>query len=54
MLKNKEQKCHDPVNLSTKNAESCKEMERNPNIWIGMIVEDPEHWAEYGVYTSVP
>lgn len=37
--------------IKSKNAKSRKEMERNPNIWIGMIVEDPEHWAKYGVYT---
>lgn len=33
------------------NAKHKAEMEANPNIWIGMVVEDAEHWAQYGVYT---
>ena len=26
-------------------------MDSNPNLWIGTIVEDPKHWAEYGITT---
>ena len=33
------------------NAKHKAEMEANPNIWIGMVVEDADHWAQYGVYT---
>jgi len=28
-----------------------KEMDNNPNLWIGKLNNDPKHWAEYGVYT---
>ena len=33
------------------NEKSKKKMDANPNLWIGMLVEDPKHWAEYGVTT---
>lgn len=33
------------------NEKSKKEMDSNPNLWIGTIVEDPKHWAEYGITT---
>lgn len=37
--------------LEAKNAETQKWMDENPGSWGGMIVTDPAHWAEYGVYT---
>ena len=33
------------------NEKSKKEMDSNPNLWIGTIVEDPTHWEEYGITT---
>ena len=33
------------------NEKSKKEMDANPDLWIGTIVEDPKHWAEYGITT---
>ena len=33
------------------NAKSKADMDANPNLWIGIIVEDPKHWAEYGITT---
>jgi len=33
------------------NEASQKEMDSNPNLWIGKIVEDPKHWADYGITT---
>jgi len=33
------------------NSKHKAEMESNPNVWIGMVVEDLDHWAQYGVYT---
>ena len=26
-------------------------MDANPNIWISKLINDPDHWAEYGVFT---
>tara|TARA_B100000809_G_scaffold172749_1_gene170031 strand:+ start:322 stop:600 length:279 start_codon:yes stop_codon:yes gene_type:complete len=33
------------------NKASKKEMDANPHLWIGTIVEDPKHWADYGITT---
>ena len=33
------------------NEKSKKEMDANPHLWIGCIVEDPKHWEEYGITT---
>jgi hypothetical protein len=33
------------------NKSSKKEMDANPHLWIGTIVEDPKHWEEYGITT---
>jgi hypothetical protein len=33
------------------NEKSKKEMDANPHLWIGTIVEDPKHWADYGITT---
>lgn len=33
------------------NKSSKKEMDANPHLWIGTIVEDSKHWAEYGITT---
>lgn len=37
--------------IAAKNEGYRKEMAENPNLWIGITVEDPEHWAQYGIYT---
>lgn len=37
--------------LEAINAKTQKWMDENPGSWGGMIVTDPAHWAEYGVYT---
>ena len=37
--------------LEAQNAKTQKWMDENPGSWGGMIVTDPAHWAEYGVYT---
>jgi len=37
--------------LKNINAKSKEKMAKTPGLWIGMIVEDLEHWASYGVYT---
>ena len=34
------------VNANTKSI-----VEANPNLWIGKLTNDPDHWADYGVYT---
>lgn len=39
------------AHIQSKNAQSQAEMDANPNIWIGMIVDDLDHWAEYGIYS---
>ena len=39
------------THIKSINAKHKAEMEANPNIWIGMVVEDADHWAQYGVYT---
>ena len=28
-----------------------EKMKADPNLWIGELTNDPDHWAEYGVYT---
>ena len=33
------------------NAKAKKQMKANPNLWIGMLTNDPKHWAGYGIYT---
>ena len=33
------------------NAESQKEMDNNPDLWIGLLTNDIHHWAECGVHT---
>ena len=37
--------------IKTINKNSKKEMDSNSNLWIGTIVEDPKHWADYGITT---
>ena len=34
------------------NADTKSIVEANPNLWIGKLTNDPDHWACYGVYTS--
>jgi len=33
------------------NADAQSRMNENPNLWIGKLTNDPDHWADYGVYT---
>jgi hypothetical protein len=33
------------------NEAAQKDMDADPNLWIGKLSNDPDHWAEYGVYT---
>ena len=33
------------------NEAAQKDMDADPNLWIGELTNDPDHWAEYGVYT---
>ena len=37
--------------LQNINAKSKAEMAKTPGLWIGMITEDLDHWAGYGVHT---
>lgn len=39
------------AHIAAQNEISRKEMIDNPNLWIGITVEDPEHWAQYDIYT---
>ena len=32
------------------NADSEKLMDENPSLWISKLTNNPDHWAEYGVY----
>ena len=31
--------------------EAQRQMENDPDLWIGMLTNDIFHWAEYGVHT---
>ena len=33
------------------NEEGRERMAKDPNVWVGMITEDPQHWADYGITT---
>ena len=33
------------------NADSETLMEENPGLWISKLTNDPDHWADYGVYS---
>jgi len=37
--------------LQNINTKSKEKMAATPGLWIGMITEDLEHWADYGVHT---
>jgi len=37
------------INKINENAQS--KMDENPNLWVGRLTNDPDHWADYGVYT---
>jgi|TARA_R110002074_G_scaffold166179_4_gene326568 hypothetical protein len=39
------------THIKSINKASKKEMDANPDLWIGTIVEDPKHWADYGITT---
>ena len=50
-MKQREKQMELVKHIEAKNAETQKWMNENPGSWGGMIVTDPAHWAEYGVYT---
>ena len=33
------------------NEEGRERMANDPSIWVSMITEDPDHWADYGITT---
>ena len=33
------------------NEDNQSQMDENPNLWIGRLTNDPDHWNDYGVYT---
>ena len=33
------------------NADAQKAMDNDPGLWIGKLTNDPDHWADYGVYS---
>ena len=33
------------------NADTKSIVDSNPNLWIGKLTNDLDHWASYGVYT---
>ena len=37
--------------LQNINTKSKEKMAKTPGLWIGMITEDLDHWADYGVHT---
>jgi len=37
--------------INNVNADTKSMMDSNPNLWIGKLTNDPDHWAAYGVYT---
>ena len=32
------------------NADAQKAMDNDPDLWIGKLTNNPDHWAGYGVY----
>lgn len=39
------------AHINKLNADAQKQMENDPDLWIGMLTNDIFHWAEYGVHT---
>ena len=37
------------INQLNSNAQDA--MRNNPDLWIGMLTNDLNHWAEYGIYS---
>ena len=37
--------------INNVNADTKSMMDSNPNLWIGKLTNDPNHWAAYSVYT---
>ena len=37
--------------INNVNADAKSMMDKNPNLWVGKLTNDPDHWAAYGVYT---
>ena len=33
------------------NADAKSMMDELSNLWVGKLTNDPDHWADYGVYT---
>jgi hypothetical protein len=52
--KNKLSKIFKELNLinyiNEMNEKAQKRMDENPDVWIGKLTNDPDHWAGYGVY----
>ena len=40
------------AHIEALNAKTQAWLDANPGAWAGMIVTDPEHWAEAGIYTA--
>jgi len=39
------------IYINEMNAEAQKRMDADPTLWVGKMTNDPDHWADYGVYT---
>ena len=39
------------AHINKLNAESIKKMEKDKSLWIGIITNNLDHWAEYDVHT---
>ena len=35
--------------INKMNEDGQKRMDANPNLWVGKLNNDPDHWADYGV-----
>lgn len=38
------------AHIGAENAKSKAQMEKTPGLWISMMTDDLEHWADYGIY----
>lgn len=36
--------------INKMNSDAQKRMDKNPDLWIGKLTNDTDHWAGYGVY----
>ncbi len=37
--------------INKMNADAQKRMDADPDLWIGKLTNDPDHWAGYGVWS---